>query len=298
VIILTSGLVELLSENELPYIVGHEIGHHLFLHERYPQVGPEMSDAQRLNVLSLNRAAEISADRVGFICSPSLEDSFRSILKIASGLSDRHLRIDLTEYLEQLRELRDLSGDPDAIYYTHPMFPLRVRSLLWFSMSEPYYYWTDNPNRAPMSKEQLDERVSADFAVLCGIGLELDGHEALRAVKIWSVLKLLSIDERLTKDEQRVLAHVIGQDEARSAIRLLQADGPNASVTIEHKLAQALEAAADLPEKHRLELLNELERVASASGGDEESLLTELSRIAKALAVSRAVEIRPWALHA
>jgi uncharacterized tellurite resistance protein B-like protein len=149
-----------------------------------------------------------------------------------------------------------------------------------------------------MSKEQLDERVSADFAVLCGIGLELDGHEALRAVKIWSVLKLLSIDERLTKDEQRVLAHVIGQDEARSAIRLLQADGPNASVTIEHKLAQALEAAADLPEKHRLELLNELERVASASGGDEESLLTELSRIAKALAVSRAVEIRPWALHA
>ena len=80
---------------------------------------------------------------------PSLDDVFRGMLKVAAGLSDAHVRLDLNAYLTQMRELETLAGHNEAIYDTHPMFPLRVRErLLWFSMSEGYYHWTDSTKQA------------------------------------------------------------------------------------------------------------------------------------------------------
>ncbi len=283
VIVLTSGMIELLSEVELPFVIGHEIGPHLLGHARHPAPDPQMSEQERLNVLKLNRAAEISADRLALVCSPSLEDAFRSMLKTASGLSDRHLRVDLTAYLSQLRELRDLSGDPDAAYSSHPIFALRVRALLWFSMSEPYYYWTDNPKQAPISKEQLDERVKADLRSIEGVGLDSIGTAALRGIRIWSSVKLLCSDARLTKAEQKLLARAIGREEADKAVRLLQSQGRSAPALIERKLGEALEGAALLPEEHRLDLLGELERLATASSADPDLLRKTRDQIAEAL---------------
>ena len=196
----------------------------------------------------------------------------------------------------QLRDLENLSGHQDAIYETHPMFPLRVRALLWFSMSEPYYYWTDRGGRAPIETEALNEKVEADFGAASGYGLDHIQSSALRSVKIWAAVRLVSIDNRIGKAEQRLLAEVLGSDEAERAIRFVAGFGNEAPEVIRRKLAEAFEGAQEAPEKLRAELLEEIERLASASGGEPEDCLRALAEIAAGLDVDREVEIRPWTL--
>ncbi len=293
-IVLTSGLVGLLKSAEISFVVGHELGHHLFEHAGHPNLRPEMDDGERLRVLALRRAAEISADRLGFVCSPSFEDVFRGMLKVAAGLSDAHIRLDLNEYLTQMRELETLAGHNDAIYDTHPMFPLRVRALLWFSMSEGYYHWTDNRRAAPISAEKLDQRVAEDFDGVSGFGLSHLQSSALRSAKIWSIVTLATIDGRLTKREQSLLHAVLGTEESSKAIRFVTSCGNDAPRAVATKLRGALQAAADAPEKQRVELIEELERVASASGGTDEQRLQVLFEVSRDLKLDRDVRIRPW----
>jgi hypothetical protein len=296
-IVVSSGLVELLREEELPSVLGHELGHYLFGHGCYPAACDTMEDAQRLDVLALRRASEISADRIGFICSPSMDDAFRGMLKVASGLTERHVRFDLTSYLSQLRELKSLSGNNDMIYDTHPMFPLRVRALLWFSMSEPYYYWIDRSGQAPISTEKLNERIEADFAAVSGFGIDHIQSSALRSLKIWCMVTLVSIDHRIGREEQSLLADVLGAEEAQKAIRFVAAHGNDTPALIRRKLDEALEAAKETPEKLRLELIDELERVVSLCGGTDAQRLRVLSEIAGGLGLDRDVEVRPWSFH-
>ncbi len=296
-VVITSSLIELLTEEELSFVIGHEIGHYLFKHSTYPRADQEPDDLKRLNILSLNRAAEISADRLGFISCPSMDDAFSGMLKIASGLSGTHVRNDITSYLTQLKDLNNLSGNTDAIYETHPMFPLRVRALVWFSMSEPYYYWIESDNKASFSAEDLNARIEADFAAATGFGLNALHNEVMHSVKIWALMRLVSIDNRLTKSEQALLAQILGPEPAEKAIRFVKGHGSNAPREIQAKLTEAINDAIELPEEQRLELLEELERVASAAGGTDEARLTVLSEIAKALHIKREVEIRPWSFQ-
>jgi hypothetical protein len=228
------------------------------------------------------------------VCSPTAEDAFRGTLKVASGLSDRHIRFDLDSYLAQLRDLQDLAGHQDAIYETHPMFPLRIRALLWFSMSEPYYYWTDRADRAPIATEDLNEKVEADFRAASGYGLDHIQSNALRSVKIWAAVWLVSLDHYIGKAEQRLLAEVLGKDEAERAIRFVAGCGNDAPNVIRQKLREAYEGSREVPEKLRAELLEEIERVASASGGEPDDRLRALAEIAAGLDIDREVEIRPW----
>ena len=44
------------------------------------------------------------------------------MLKIASGLGDEHLSFNFSSYLDQLRELKQIKGDQNQMYSTHPSF--------------------------------------------------------------------------------------------------------------------------------------------------------------------------------
>ena len=107
-IILTSKLVELLNEEELESIIAHEVAHFYYQHALYPQPNSTKNRLEYLNLLNFSRAAEISADRIGFIGCGNLETSLRAMLKITSGLSEKHLKFNFSSYLDQLRELKEI----------------------------------------------------------------------------------------------------------------------------------------------------------------------------------------------
>lgn len=127
VIVLTSGLVDLLDEEEIRFVLGHELGHALSGHavyrsilERLLALGGVMS-AVPLGGLGVRailaalmewaRKAELSADRAGLLATQDPATAFRVHMKLASGghLDD----LDTTSFFAQgaeydaSRDLRD-----------------------------------------------------------------------------------------------------------------------------------------------------------------------------------------------
>ena len=123
-IVLNSALVDLLDEEELRFVIGHELGHALSGHAVYQTL------LQRLLVLSgvlgtiplgglgirvivaalfeWSRKAELSADRAGLLATQDPQVAFRVHMKLASGghLDD----LDTTSFFAQGTEY-DESGD-------------------------------------------------------------------------------------------------------------------------------------------------------------------------------------------
>ena len=79
------------------------------------------SKIELLKLLHLSRASEISADRAGFLGSGNIEHSLKAMLKITSGLGEDHLTFNFSSYLDQLRELKQIKGDQNQMYSTHPI---------------------------------------------------------------------------------------------------------------------------------------------------------------------------------
>lgn len=127
VVFVSSSLLTSLTTDEWLFVLGHELGHHIYGHHRYP---PARRPENNLRILELKRAAEISADRTGLIACGDIDTTLRAMLKVTSGLDERLLDIDVTDYMKQLSELRDMDGAEWVFYSTHPPFPVRVRAVL------------------------------------------------------------------------------------------------------------------------------------------------------------------------
>ncbi|HEY8470580.1 MAG TPA: M48 family metallopeptidase [Longimicrobiales bacterium] len=148
-IILNSGAVRLLDEeNELRFLLGHEVGHILSGHVLYrtmmviliqlAQLGfPVIGIAARAVLMALlewSRKAELSADRAGLLAMQDPEAAMRSMMKLAGGGTNEET--DLGEFLAQADEYRKGGDLVDAVFkvlnllaVTHPFHVLRAAEL-------------------------------------------------------------------------------------------------------------------------------------------------------------------------
>ncbi len=141
VLSLTSGLVERMTDDELRFVFGHEIGHLAYRHDKAgqvfqalrpdPQTGanpmPPML-AARLDTWS--RIAELSSDRAGLAAvGGGLEPSVATFFKLASGLGPEHLKFDIHAILQQLEDLQKAERRQFLSVFSHPVIPIRVKAL-------------------------------------------------------------------------------------------------------------------------------------------------------------------------
>ena len=157
----TSGLIQCLNDDELAYVIGHEIGHLMFKHSQLNTViailanSEEPVSSQIRNLFARwDKYAEISADRMGYLAQPNLETVGKTFFKLASGLSEEHLKFNITEYMKQLDKIKDLSRN--EIVSSHPNNLVRLKCLELFSKSELY----KSSNASVMTKEQLLEETT------------------------------------------------------------------------------------------------------------------------------------------
>ena len=160
-ICLTSGLIQCLKDDELENVIGHEIGHLMFKHSQLNTVAAILSNSEEpvssqiQNLFSRwDKYAEISADRMGYIAQPNLETVGKTFFKLASGLSEEHLKFSITEYMKQLDKIKDLSRS--ELHSSHPKNLVRLKCLELFSKSELYA----SSNEAVLTKEQLQEETT------------------------------------------------------------------------------------------------------------------------------------------
>ncbi len=178
VVRLSSGLVNLMNEDEFNFVLGHEIGHFLLEHDSCAEQNSKYS----LESFMIRRARELSADRIGYLAIGQIDKSIQAIMKSASGLDSKFLRFDVSEFISQTKKITKPS-EGESRNSTHPSMLIRCRALLWFSMiikSVEDLKQADNNKLA-----EIDEKVLIDLEKF------VDGHvryrkkELLKNITLW-----------------------------------------------------------------------------------------------------------------
>ena len=166
-IYLTSSLIEKMSDQEILFVIGHELGHAFYNHHALPVRGimnsfdpPKANKA--LHLLKWSRMAEISADRAGLLCCRDLDAALGAMLVLTSGIPSSLLNVDSEAYGKHSEELIPNLLDSqtiDDLYATHPFNPLRVMSLkLFWESKELYDLLKIGENKKDLSQISLEIR--------------------------------------------------------------------------------------------------------------------------------------------
>ncbi len=147
-VVLLSGSLRTLSDDEVGFIMGHELGHVLSGHALYhtmlvmltriAQGGlPVLQLATTpivLGLLEWYRKSEISCDRAGLLAVQQPDAGMSTMMRLAGGGTDEEM--DLYEFLRQADEYRGGGAALDqlmkvlnTIYTTHPFLVLRAALL-------------------------------------------------------------------------------------------------------------------------------------------------------------------------
>jgi len=147
-IIVNSGLIRLLEEEEIEYVLAHEIGHVMSDHVLYHTMTrillalanmgfPIVGLAARVVLVALlewQRKSELSSDRAGLLGVQDPEIVMRAMLKMAGGGEPGEVH--LQEFIVQAEEYRQSGDVADQVFkvlnlmtQTHPFYTLRVSEL-------------------------------------------------------------------------------------------------------------------------------------------------------------------------
>ena len=265
-IIITSKMIDLLNGEELQSVIGHEVSHFYYQHSLYPSPNQARTKTEFLNLLHLSRAAEISADRAGFLGSGSLEYSLRSMLKITSGLGDQHLQFNFSAYLNQLRELTEIKGDQTQLYSTHPTFLNRMQALIWFSMSHEYHQFFETNKKGVYDRKTVDQKINESIKKVTGNELDVSNKEIIEKALLWGALWIYLGDKKFSKQEQEKFSKRFGNKTTISILGLLNIS--NIPI-IEKKVMTAYAEASTLLKSDREKITKELREIFQ--GVDEHS---------------------------
>ena len=279
-IIITSKMIDLLNGEELQSVIGHEVSHFYYQHSLYPSPNQARTKTEFLNLLHLSRAAEISADRAGFLGSGSLEYSLRSMLKITSGLGDQHLQFNFSAYLNQLRELTEIKGDQTQLYSTHPTFLNRMQALIWFSMSHEYHQFFETNKKGVYDLKTVDQKINESIKKVTGNELDVSNKEIIEKALLWGALWIYLGDKKFSKQEQEKFSNRFGNKTTVSILGLLNIS--NMSI-IEKKVMTAYTEASTLLKSDREKITKELKEIYQDADEHSEDSKQNFEKLIKIL---------------
>ena len=275
-IILTSKLIELLNGEELESVIAHEVAHFYYQHALYPQPNSSMNRVETLNLLNFSRAAEISADRIGFIGCGSLESSLRAMLKITSGLSDKHLKFNFSNYLDQLRELKEIKGDKNLMYSTHPNFLNRMQALIWFSMSNEYNQDLNSNKKGSFDLKTVDQKIDESIKKVIGDEVDYSNKDVVSRALMWGSIEIFLSDKKFSKKEQELFKKNFGEKRAQSMLSFMKMANPK---SIQVKIDNTFKEASTLLKKDKENIINELSKLVKVADGDLDILKNTIKKL-------------------
>lgn len=151
-ITLTSELVSSLSDDELRFVIGHEIGHWIFnINDVTALIGAAYDGEERTPSISMQnllatwrKCAEFSADRVGLLCCGSIEVATECLFRVCTGLDAKSVGFSLDSYVEKVSQSMPSLQEMELFSQkSHPPLPLRMKALSVFSKSDLYLSWKE-----------------------------------------------------------------------------------------------------------------------------------------------------------
>jgi len=216
-VMFSSSLLEGFTEQELKYVIGHELGHHIYRHHDVP-IGYLLKGQRRpsprmaLELFAWSRYAEISADRAGAHCAQDFPAVASALFKLSSGLTSDLIKFDLDDFLAQVDEMQIVDAEPGDgspkgdWFSTHPFSPLRVKALQHFHNSEFI-------NPKGISKDQLETNVQSLMGIMEPSYLEgkTEVAEAMRRMLFAGAIAVADASGGISDKEVAVFTEFFGK---------------------------------------------------------------------------------------
>ena len=186
-ITITSGLVELLDDEELDAVIAHECGHILCRHVLYHSVASYiLNGADSLGILGSltvpiqyaiyywQRKSELSCDRCASIIT-SPEIVARSMARLSGGPKDLTESLNMAEWAMQADQYESIKNDglwnkalqlSVTLGQSHPFSAVRVREILKWGQSSQFHNLMNNIGVDTSEKKcpKCNKSVSEDWA--------------------------------------------------------------------------------------------------------------------------------------
>lgn len=283
-VMFSSSLLEAFTDVELKFVMGHELGHHVYNHHEIPigyilRGGTRPDPRLALDLFTWSRYAEISADRAGAHCAQDLLAVSRALFKLASGLSGSTVHFHLDDFLAQVdaMQIEDAvpgQGAPKEDWFsTHPFSPLRVKALSLFYNSELA--------GGTQSKADLEVAVQGVMSLMEPSYLDgrTDTAENMRRLLFAGALVVANADGNISEEEVAIFEKFFGKGAFSDSLNLdaLQSD-------LDDRITQVREMAST---PQAMQVLRDLCLVARAEGRISQVETDVLNEIADGLGVAR-----------
>ena len=193
-----SALFDLMTEDELRFVIGHELGHLLNKDTRLTRLVHFVFPPEAAIPVSLqykirlhDQLAELVADRYGFMATNDLGVCVTAFFKMASGLDLVKMNVSIDALIaDNNRRLNYFLKDKGISRSTHPVNPIRVQALNLFATM-------------PTQKE-LNNGMDELISILLKVGnSELDEYTAQFIVSAGIIVA--NIDKSLNMEEYNAI---------------------------------------------------------------------------------------------
>lgn len=175
-LVVNMGLAEQLSEDDLVFALGHELGHIQNGHILYNTALHYLSNSAAffvrwavqpaiMTLQAWSRRAMVTCDRAGLLAVRDPDKAIHSLVKLAMGTANDS-SFSVEEYLKDLPTAKGGVGRYTELFRSHPYVPKRVNALRTFAESAYYAVVTGADPTGKPSAPEVDERVARIISVL------------------------------------------------------------------------------------------------------------------------------------
>jgi Zn-dependent protease with chaperone function len=185
VVVLTSGAIDLLADDELFFVIAHELGHIKSGHVLYYQIaefvpvigeivggvtfglGEVFSLGLQAALLNWKRTSEFTSDRAGLLACQNASAAIGAMVKIAGLPLKHHASFNTEDFIAQAREFQALDTDKlswiakglSIMGQTHPWTVMRANQFL---------HWIDTGEYEKVLNAPHDQLAVRRFCSQCG----------------------------------------------------------------------------------------------------------------------------------
>lgn len=225
IVTINSALFNLMNENELKFIIGHELGHlinkdsviYRQLGFVYPDEEPEYPCYLENRINQYGQLAEYGADRYGYLACMDLAACISAFYKLSSGIDLQHVGVGIEALLEENEHNMEYIFENGVVYGgSHPGNPCRVYALQMFAQSK--------------TQRRLDEEMDKLYDLLPGMSIRKAQFYFTEAA-VHAACLMAGGKNKLSKVEMECLLEMVGENfifPSKTIKDILKKDGEQA----------------------------------------------------------------------